>query len=175
MDVNRIRSIRDPYFAEAWRIYNDNFPFVERRTIKHQEVAFEDEKCHFELFTEGDKPIGMTCYWLFDEYLYVEHLAIDKTNQGGGYGTKLLDFFLKTSPGLVILEIEPVIDDLTTRRLHFYERFGFQKNDHYHVLVPYHDSTPNDMEMVLMTYPKTINKALFDKFVKDLREIVMRK
>lgn len=173
MEIIRIKSIEDPHFEEAWRIYNDNFPHEERRTMAHQETALRDERCHFELFTEGGKSVGIACYWIFDEYLYVEHLAIDKAAQGGGYGTKLLDFFKKESPGLVILEIEPIIDEITERRLRFYERFGFRMNDHNHILPQYHDDAPCDMEMILMTYPTTIDDRQFDQFVKELHEVVM--
>lgn len=175
MEINRIKSIDDPHFEEAWRIYNDNFPHEERRTLAHKEVALGDEKCHFELFTEGGKSIGIACYWLFDAYLYVEHLAIDKAAQGDGYGTKLLNFFKEKSPGLVILEIEPIVDDITERRLRFYERFGFRRNEHTHLLPQYHDDAPDDLEMILMTYPKTIDDAQFDQFVKELHEVVMNR
>lgn len=175
MNVNRIRSINDPHFEEAWRIYNDNFPHEERRTLAHKETALNDEKCYFELFTENGKSVGIACYWIFDEYLYVEHLAIDKAAQGGGYGTKLLDYFKKESPGIVILEIEPVVDDITARRQRFYERFGFVVNEHKHILPQYHDDSPDDMEMVLMTYPAPIDDALFARFLDELHGVVMYK
>lgn len=175
MEINRIKSIDNPHFEEAWRIYNDNFPYEERRTLAHKEVALGDDRCHFVLFTESGKSIGIACYWIFDEYLYVEHLAIDKAAQGGGYGTKLLDFFKEKSPGLVILEIEPIVDDITQRRLRFYERFGFLRNEHKHLLLQYHDDVPDDLEMLLMSHPKTIDVVQFKQFVKVLHEVVMRK
>ena len=122
--MNRIRltSIQDPMFHTAWKLYQDSFPRNERRSLSHQQTAFQSVRYHMEIFTEQDKFIGLIGYWTFNEYVYVEHLAVNPALRSGGYGSRIVSKFLSSTNRTIILEIEQVTDNLTARRLRFYER-----------------------------------------------------
>lgn len=69
---------------------------------------------------------AMLCYWHFDTFIYVEYLAVDPTLRGGGIGRRIMERLVSDSMLPVILEVEPPTDQLTTRRVAFYQRLGFQ-------------------------------------------------
>ncbi|MFQ7502317.1 MAG: GNAT family N-acetyltransferase [Alistipes finegoldii] len=81
----------------------------------------------------GDEFIGILFHWGADGYRYVEHLAVSPALRGQNMGSAALSAFCR-KVGRVILEIDPPVDDISIRRLHFYERLGFVAN-------PYSTST----------------------------------
>ena len=175
MDKVRIKDQYDRYFPKAWEIYNENFPLIERRSFEHKCTAMANDHYHFNVYLDDDRVVGIICYWEFDDYIYIEHLAIDKAAHGGGYGSKVLKKLIADNDKVIILEIEPIVDEMTTRRWHFYERLGFKKNPFVHPLAPYHDDLEGTMNMVILTYPNVIPKELYDKFDRQLRNYVMAK
>ena len=72
----------------------------------------------------------------------------------------------------VILEIEMPVDELTKRRLKFYELAGFIRNPHKHYMPPYHENDP-PLEMEILTYPTQISEELYQRFARFQREVVM--
>lgn len=175
MELKRITSAEDKYFPKAWEIYNENFPWIERRSFEHKCVAMANDRYHFNVYLDDDALVGILCYWESDEYIYIEHLAVDKAAHGGGYGSKVLQTLISGINKAIILEIEPIVDEMTTRRWHFYERLGFKKNPFVHPLAPYHDEEESSMNMIILTYPTVITQDLYDKFDRDLRGYIMAK
>ena len=175
MEVKRIISENDPLFPAAWDIYVENFPLMERRSLQHKCTAMANDRYRFNVYLDGGKVVGIICYWEYDENIYIEHLAIDKSAHGGGYGSKLMRKLIEDNKKVIILEIEPVVDEMTTRRWHFYQRLGFKKNPFVHPLAPYHDDIYSDMNMVILTYPAEISQELYDNFDYQLRNHIMAK
>ena len=175
--MNRIRltSIQDPMFHTAWKLYQDSFPRNERRSLSHQQTAFQSVRYHMEIFTEQDKFIGLIGYWTFNEYVYVEHLAVNPTLRSGGYGSRIVSDFLSATNKTVILEIERVTDKTTARRLRFYERLGFQNNPYDHIQPLYHEDDPVGFHLTILSYPDPITPELYAQFDQELRTTVLKK
>lgn len=136
-------SIRRPHIPsrEAAELYEKSFPFHERRSAEHHlyKVGTETEFFATELYTESWVFVGILYYWYWRQHalLYVEHLAIAPQLRGQGYGHEALR--LVQFPEIcTILEIEPVTDTITARRLAFYESAGFVRLPYPHVQLPYH-------------------------------------
>ena len=73
----------------------------------------------------------------------------------------------------MILEIVPVCDELSSRRMNFYIRCGFCLNSHAHVHPPYRRGYAAH-SLTLMTWPHVIDSAAYAVFADDLRRVVMR-
>lgn len=172
MEFREIRSTDHANFAECWQIYEHSFPYVERREIDAQRVALESSNYHFVAIVREEEVLGFVCYWLFDSaWLFVEHLAMSSSVRGGGFGTLVLDH-LKSLGYPIILEIEPVVDDLTHRRQGFYERSGFVVNSHQHRQPPYRKDG-EWLPLVVMSYPREIGGEEYEQFRRSQIEVVM--
>ena len=74
---------------------------------------------------EGERmPIGLVGYWDFDWFIYIEHLATSPQARNAGYGSQILKILQQLNRPL-ILEVEEPIDEMTRRRIGFYQRNGF--------------------------------------------------
>ncbi len=105
----------------------------------------------------------MIGWWNCDGLRFVEHYAINPAFRSSGYGSVLLSEWMNDEDIPVILEIEPVVDDLTQRRKNFYLRLGFKENDIKHFQPPYHKDT-KAVELWIMSYPEKISMEVYRKF-----------
>lgn len=128
--------------AAAWQLYESAFPRCERRSaashraaVTHETVFHADEL----RLRDGGDFAGILYYWQWPEYslCFVEHLAVQPELRGRGIGHAALEL-LRGTADCVLLEIEPVVDEQTARRLSFYRSAGFEPLPYEHVQLPYH-------------------------------------
>lgn len=157
---------------EAWELYENSFPLCERRSLDHHIKAVDDNAFYPMVITENGEFIGILFYWLYnDKYCYVEHLATSPEKRCGGYGAKIMKK-LQELGYITLLEIEPQVDELTTRRRGFYERQDFVMNDHLHIHPSYRPTTsPHKLEV--MSYPREITNEEFLCFRRFLLDNVL--
>ena len=117
MQIIRISDIHHPRFGEVWHLYQNSFPLCEQRTLDHQITAFKADRFHLDVYLDGETLVGFIGYWDFDDYLYIEHYAINSDLRGGGWGSRILEALQKTAGKTIILEIDEVVDEISTRRL----------------------------------------------------------
>ncbi len=126
-----LRSPQDSGY-EAWeKIFLTSFPENERRpfaSIHH--LMLHDSRVHMEcviMRQEGTFPkcIGLLVWWDLESFVYVEYLAIDPDYRGKKIGWEVMSALLTAQHRPVVLEVELPIDDLTRRRVSFYQRLGF--------------------------------------------------
>ena len=177
MQIIRISDIHHPRFGEVWHLYQNSFPVCEQRTLDHQITAFKADRFHLDVYLDGETLVGFIGYWDFDDYLYIEHYAINSDLRGGGWGSRILEALQKTAGKTIILEIDEVVDEISTRRLRFYQRLGFVVNPYIHPLHRYRDieTEHQNARLVIMTYPGTIDPQTYERFNRDLGEIVMKR
>lgn len=161
MNLIRIKSREDIYWNKAWEIYNNSFPLFERRTIKNQLEVMKNNNFNCIVIINYNSVIGILFYWELDKYIYIEHFAIEKEHRGRNYGSSVLRKFEKTNK-IIILEIDPPIDEISKRRLNFYSRLGFKLNDYKH----YHLSFRKNHKPYLMKV-LSYNKPLLPKEFKN--------
>lgn len=127
--------------THAVHLYEESFPCCERRTLAHHEKLAVEQDSFFagELFTTNETFVGILYFWHWPQHhlLFVEHLAIKPQLRGLGFGHRALQLVQKPQT-CVILEIEPVTDAVTARRLSFYTSAGFCRLPQRHVQLPYH-------------------------------------
>ena len=170
--IHQIRNKEDRHFAEFWKIYSTSFPLNERRECNQQSNVFKKKEYQVDIYLSDNHVIGFIAYWATTDFIYIEHLAIAPEVRSKGLGSAILKPFIEKKPIPVILEIEPIIDDLTRRRLKFYESLGFVQYDHPHYQPPYHTSD-QPLHLVILTYPNQIDENLYRQFTKFQKNTVM--
>lgn len=125
----------------AEKLYVESFPPAERRSPAHHRLMAASESAFhpLELCNAAGELVGILYYWHWPQHalLFVEHLAIKPSLRGQGFGHEALQL-LRQDGISIILEIEPVADAATARRLAFYESAGFVPLPFEHEHLPYH-------------------------------------
>lgn len=173
MQQHIIHSIQDALFEAFKTLYNISFPIFEQRTVAQQEAAFHDERYRLLTYEDDQAFIGFISYWQFATYCYVEHFAIDAHLRGQGYGSRLLRSFVQSTPTPVVLEIDPVVDEVTRARLRFYKGCNFKENVFEHHHPPYRNQFSPHPLMVLSS-GRPLTDPEFRLFQTDLTQVVMR-
>lgn len=120
----RTSDVTEYAFMES--LLKATFPPEEYRDLKELR-SYTDQNQLFKnhLIYDDNKVVGFITYWQFDQFYYVEHFAIDPQLRNGGYGEKVLKHLQTELHQPIVLEVEHPTDELSTRRIKFYERNGF--------------------------------------------------
>ena len=172
MDFIRICSKENKYFDEAMKIYESSFPIFEQRTIKDQIDVLENNMYYCSVVCEDDKLIGLIFYWKYENYTYIEHLAIATNLRGQNYGSKILKAFCEESKN-TILEIDNPVDEISIKRLNFYTKLGFKLQKFNHVHPPYRKEYEGH-NLKMMSFGKDLSQEEYDKFNDFLKNEVMK-
>lgn len=139
------------------RIYEESFPPDERRPYAdaaslRQFVDTTDGRFRILGCFGNGQLIGFISYWVFDGYHYIEHFAVDSTQRGNNIGGRMLDSFLSDISGQVLLEVELPEDEMSRRRIAFYERHGFRCHHGLPYRQPPYSPELSPLPMLLMTH-----------------------
>lgn len=134
MKIERIERMDSPYAKAMQDLYFEAFPKNERKPLEsffaHQEAGFADVLVILE---DDDSFVGMITTLKHSSLMFVEYFAIHSKYRGLGYGSKVLDLlhekYHDTNICLEIDLVDPATSDYEKRlrRLHFYEKNGFQQ------------------------------------------------
>ncbi len=173
MQQHIILSSQDALYEKFKGLYATSFPIFEQRSCDQQEVAFRDTRYRLLAYEKDQEFIGFIAYWQFVSYRYVEHFAISAHLRGQGFGSRLLRAFVQSTPTPVILEIDPIVDEVTKARLRFYRSCNFVENpfDHHH---PPYRSEFSPHPLVVLSSGRALTEPEFRLFQTDLRQVVMR-
>lgn len=169
----RITEKQSPFYAYFENLYRISFPIFEQRTEQQQVLAFSSPAYHLNIYLDGEVFVGFIAFWEFDRYLYIEHFAVHPDLRGKGYGSIALKALQDSTTKRLLLEIDPVTDNISAKRLHFYELNGFSSNPYPHVHPPYREGF-HGHNLVVLTTGGGISPEEYNQFDTDLREIVMR-
>ncbi len=169
--LKRLTTANSEEFSRAMKLYEDSFPYDEKREKISQEEIMSHPEYRFSLIFEDGVWVGEVLFWEREDYIYIEHFCILPKCRNRKLGEKTLTY-LKEMGKNVILEIDPPITEIAVRRKCFYERNGFLQNPHYHKIPPYHADC-DGVELVVMTYPDTITKEEYDEFFDYIKNTVM--
>ncbi|MFQ7174873.1 MAG: GNAT family N-acetyltransferase [Thomasclavelia ramosa] len=78
----RLRSSDEKYFNQAWAIYEQSFPVFEQRLLRDQQAAMKDEEFYFIAIVEEERVIAIVGYWIYPQFIYIEHLAVHPEVRG---------------------------------------------------------------------------------------------
>ena len=105
-------------------------------------------------------------------YVYIGHCAVSRDIRGEGYGSRLLADFIAANSKTVLLEIDPLVDDVSKALLAFYRKCGFHENPYTHVHPPYRDGY-GAHPLIVLTTGRPLSEEEYQQFRKDLSDVVM--
>lgn len=172
MQFIRINSKNHYLFKDAMKIYNNSFPIFEQRTLENQMEALKNPDYYCTVICDKNKLVGLLFYWQWNIYQYVEHLAIAEDLRGQNYGSRILKEFCKINK-LIILEIDPPIDDISLKRLNFYAKLGFKMQSFEHVHPPYRKDFEGH-KLKVLSYNTDLNLKEYNDFNDFLCNTIMK-
>lgn len=169
--VKRLSSEDTSEIANIDYLYDSAFPVHEKRSYQGRQLLLNQQYYYLYYFTENEVFIGFVGCWKINTFYYVEHLAISPNLRGRGYGQKVLQLFSEQVNN-IILEIDPVIDEISQKRLRFYQHCGFKQNEYQHVHPSYHtEFAPHQLDV--LSFPTTIDRQTYQLFNQKLVDEVM--
>ena len=170
LSVHPVTGLSDPWFTHFLELYHAAFPEYQRRREADLAAVFRQPDYHLDVWSADGEFAAFMSWWDFPDVRYVEHLAVAPDKRSLGIGQKLLRIWLPSSETPACLEIDPVKDEMTNRRLAFYRRAGFMENpDIMHgvpSLIEREYMTPGE----LLTWPRTITRPEYDRFQARLQD-----
>lgn len=161
-------------WEQAWRLYTESFPEHERRRISSHVLAVDDPHFDTKVAVENGNLLGLLFYWKYGKKIYIEHIAVNPLMRGKNIGSTILrDFIAQNPDSTVILEIDPPADDISQRRLAFYERLGFRRSD-YAYTHPSYQKKGLHHQLVILSYPELIDNDEFAEFQEFMQTHVLK-
>lgn len=140
MKLVRITSANDESLDRLIPLYEESFPAEERREIGQLNRMIETQPSMYFNAIECDGELcGLFVYWELQGFYYLEHLAVYPEMRNKKIGQQVLDHVATNLKGLRLLEVEPTEDEMTTRRVNYYRRNGYEVLDQTYVQPSYHE------------------------------------
>lgn len=123
---------RHPQYPFIEGLLHQSFPIAERRDDAEQRNNADHNPLFYCFLIEDNDeanenhPIGFITLWKLNGFYYAEHLATSPEVRNKGYGKRIMDELKKQFADLpIILEVERPEDEMSKRRIGFYQRCGF--------------------------------------------------
>lgn len=144
-------------FDSVYTQLENNFIPDERRERKDARALLENPAFTMYHILKNNEKVGFVTIWELDSFDFIEHFVIYENYRNQGLGAKTLDL-LKSRGKKLVLEAELPTDELQKRRVAFYQRCNFVKNQFDYTQPPYKKGGLG-VPMVLMSYPCALNDA----------------
>lgn len=139
IEVKRIQSGKETIMEPLKELYTQAFPPEERRPLDTLTAVIENnEELFFSAVFDDDQLAGLVVYWVLPNLIFLEHLAIFSEMRNRKIGQQVLTF-LAENYDVRILEVEPICDEMTERRVNYYRRNGYEILDDNYFQPPYSD------------------------------------
>ena len=155
-------------FSEIYRIMQASFSDDEYRPYDEQLALFEEPEYRIYYM-----PAGFLAVWEFESFIYIEHFAVDPALRNSGTGSAMLQELVKQYQKPICLEVELPEDELTRRRIGFYERNGFVFNEYPYIQPPI-SKGKSPVPLRIMTYGSAITQDTFEEMKRMLYQRVYK-
>ncbi len=155
-------------------LYEQSFPIEERRDFAKLKDIYQNHLLELNLIKLNNELVGLLNYWDFNGFLYIEHLAVSPQYRNRNISSTILSQLNEKYP-LIILEVELPTDELSLRRIKFYQRNGFSIQPYKYYQPPYRKGE-NELEMHIMSNAKnTIKEHEYQDIIQEIRKKVYEK
>lgn len=160
--------ITEKEFDKMYSIMEQSFPTDEYRPYAEQKALLKNEKYKLFVFkNDVDRIIAFIALWNFNDFVFVEHFAVDSTFRNRGCGSLVLNEVKNKTEKLICLEVEPPETEISKRRVEFYKRNGFFLNN-YPYMQPPISKGKSMIPLMIMTSNRSINVNEFTNIKKIL-------
>lgn len=167
MKTLNLKKCEKEYLLQAWELYNLSFPNEEKRTLQEQEIILKEERYNPIIFVKDNEVVAILFFWNFTKYTFIEHFAISYKLRGQSYGSKILTNFLQQHQN-VVLEIEPICNEITQKRFNFYKKFNFVINDFKHFQIPFRKDS-QEVELLILSNVNKLEKTEYEKLYSEMK------
>lgn len=172
--LRRITESKSNEYRFTEEILTETFPIDEYRDLDEQRKNCDSNPMfHLMIAEEETRIVGFASYWQFEKFCYIEHLAIEPTLRNRGYGKEILNR-LQQSVSAIVLEVEKPVDELTERRIGFYERSGFRLSLEEYIQ-PAYRKDGNELPMHLMFWGDIDSCKNFEETKKAIHRTIYGK
>lgn len=127
MKLRRITTSDAKEYTFVEGLLTEAFPSDEYRDLgQMREYTDSNDRFSVYLIIDSDEYAGFITIWNFEGFIYVEHFAILPSMRNRQLGSRVLAYVDAMVNKSVVLEVEEPEDDLTRRRIGFYQRNGFE-------------------------------------------------
>ncbi len=167
-----IELLQPEAFDRVFSIMLESFPPDERRTREEQAALLEKDIYRvYVLKNEDHEIVAFIAAWEFEDFVFLEHFAVEKSHRNGGKGGQFLSELVGRLNKRVCLEVEPPDAGLASRRIAFYERNGFTLNP-YPYIQPAITSGRNPIPLMIMSTDGGMDLKTFEKMRTLVYEFV---
>lgn len=149
----RLLEINKQEFEGIYAAMCEAFPYEERRDLAAARALLDTPSYHIFHTVAGDERVGFVALWELDGLTFLEHFVTYQAYRNRGFGSQVLSVLQARYPALV-LEAEHPETEMATRRLAFYGRAGFVKNDYPYLQPSYHGG--EGVPLALLSYPAAL-------------------
>ena len=169
----QIYSTNERIFNEIIDLYISAFPSSERRTTADFASILEnDDRFNIIVASFNSSFAGFISYWTFNDFIYIEHLAIVESLRGNGLGSFLINQLTKCADHLpILLEVEPDTDTISHNRIKFYNNLGFSVRNDIHYIQPPYALGKESIELWIMTN-SNISSTQLISFTENIKDVV---
>lgn len=166
--------ITEETFDAIFPLLEASFPVTELRTKEDQRRLLQEEGYRlYGVPQEGGGYGAVFATWEIDDFFYIEHFAVREEYRNHGYGGHLLEEMLAWKNRPMVLEVELPEDELTRRRIGFYQRHGLVFNS-YRYLQPPMRKGQDMLPLRLMTRPAAIDEPTYQRYRSKIHSIVYK-
>lgn len=159
-------------FDKVFQLMKDSFPENEYRCYENQKNLIKNPL--YKLITKMDSQgnlIGFIAAWDTKDFSFIEHFAVNSKLRSQGIGSKMLQNFIKNSLKPIVLEVEEPKNEISKKRILFYEKNGFLINNFKYFQMPLRENA-SPIPMNIMSYPTTLNKEDFENIKSKILKTV---
>lgn len=172
----RLREIgsKDAEYAFVERLWIEAFPEEERRDTEAQRANADGNPVFHCVLAEneGGMPIGFLTYWDFGTFCYGEHFATDPALRNHGYGGRIIRAVLERVAQPFVLEVEMPENEMSRRRIGFYERNGLALWRDTPYMQPAYREGGESLPMRLMATPDLLPKQDAERVIRTIHRYV---
>ena len=165
-----IRPVTEEKYSVVYKRLIDAFPYEERRDECDEKKCFLKEQFNFCEITDDGESVGLIVFWVFERFLFIEHIAINKEIRSNGYGSKAIELIKVKYDLPIILEAEAPETGMQKKRIKFYENLGFKVNSYDYTQPSYHNA--ESVPLLILSFPEKLNQTEYDEFFKETRIVV---
>lgn len=161
-----LRNISVDEFDAVYDIMENSFPDDEYRSYCGQKMLFSKPEYDIYVVDGDDSTLrAFVSVWDFDNFAYIEHLAVNPAFRNAGIGASILAAVKEKAGKRICLEVELPENDIACRRIGFYTRNGFSLNE-YHYIQPPMSAGKNPVPLLIMTTGGAVDEKKFE-YIKD--------
>lgn len=163
----KVMQIDRDQFDSVFPIMDEAFPEDEIREKEDQKELFSSPYYHFYIIKRQIKTVGILAAWEFDSFRFIEHLAVDRKCRGAGIGHTLLNEYIQMDERPVVLEVELPENEISRRRIAFYQDLGFYLNGFSYCQPPLRKGQ-SDKTLLIMSYPAPVKPEDFEPVKREI-------